>query len=219
MRVGPRAPRGTHDEPDPADEIVVFPTGRTMTRSGPASGPASKERSTDPRQSELPDAKLDARLVDAVPVDGEISDTGGGPAHDPDTHRGFHARPGHRPGATPGVTSSRSGGGSDIVRPLLVAPGAASRILLAGEVFEVPLPHLRIEDDRVDARLLLWAVAIVGERHRPVPATLHLLGSPSMVVTVLELVPARRLRWGRERFLSYGVEAMDELAHRIRGAA
>jgi hypothetical protein len=102
---------------------------------------------------------------------------------------------------------------------LLVPPGTASRIVLAGEVFEMPLPHLRIENDRFDARFLVWAVAIVGERERPVPATLHLHGSPSMVVTVLELVPSRRLRWGRERFLRYGIEAIDALAHRIERAA
>ncbi|HSJ92208.1 MAG TPA: hypothetical protein VK917_09060 [Ilumatobacter sp.] len=102
---------------------------------------------------------------------------------------------------------------------MLVPPGTASRIVLAGDVFAVPLPHLRLENDRFDARYLVWAVAIVGERERPVPATLHLLASPSMIVTVLELVPARRLRWGRERFLRYGIEAIDALAHRIERAA
>jgi hypothetical protein len=190
--VGPRAPWGTHDEADrSADEIVVFPTGRTIARAGSPSEEPTPEASGDVGARAL---ALEAR-------------------------RPFHARPGHRLGATPGTTSGRAGGHTDIVRPLLVPPGTASRIVLAGEVFEMPLPHFRIESDRFDARLLVWAVAIVGERERPVPATLHLLGSPSMIVTVLELVPCRRLRWGRERFLRYGIEAIDALAHRIERAA
>lgn len=119
----------------------------------------------------------------------------------------------------PGTARTRSGAKHDIVRPLLVAPGAASRIALSGDVFALPVPHLVIDVDHVDDRLLVWAVAVVGVHVRPVPATLHLLGSPSMVVTVLELVPARRLRWGHARFVRYGVEAIDELAHRIERAA
>ena len=169
----------------------MFPTGRTVARLPP------------PIEEPTPEPQ------DAV----------GTRVLDPEAHREFHARPGHRPGATPGTTSGRAGGHTDIVRPLLVPPGTAARIVLAGEVFEVPLPHLSIESGRFDACLLVWAVAIVGERERPVPATLHLHGSPSMIVTVLELVPCRRLRWGRERFLRYGIEAMDALAHRIEHAA
>lgn len=87
--------------------------------------------------------------------------------------------------------------------------------MLSGEVFADPVPHLVIDAEHVDARFLVWRVTVVGDHVRPVPATLHLLGSPSMVVTVLELVPGRRLRWGHERFVRYGVEALDELAHRI----
>jgi hypothetical protein len=134
-------------------------------------------------------------------------------------HHEFHARPGHRPGGTP-TASARSGGDTDIVRPLPVDPARASRIVLDGIVFETPLPHLRLQPAAAgDDRLLVWAVLVVAERERPVPATLHLLGSPSMVVTVLELVPHRRLRWGRDRFVRHGVAAMDALAERIVRAA
>lgn len=136
-----------------------------------------------------------------------------------DVHRDFHARPGHRPGGQPPVTSARFGGDTDIVRPILVAPVAATRIVLAGDVFELPLPHLRVDTHRFDARFLVWTAMVVAERERPVPATLHLLGSPSMVVTVLELVPSRRLHWGRERFVRHGIEAIDALAVRIEHAA
>lgn len=190
MRVGPRPPQGTHDEPNRSDdEIVVFPTGVTLAR-----GTATNEASP------------------AVIVDRPA-------AADSPARREFHARPGHRPGATPGVTSSRAGGDTDIVRPLLVAPGIACRIVLAGGVFDLPLPHVRIHRDRIDAQLLIWPVSIVGDRVRPVPATLHLHSSASMIVTVLELVPTRRVRWGRDRFLRYGIEAIDVLAHRIERAA
>ena len=194
----------------------MFPTGRTVARFGPSSA----ERAPDPSERELLDLiHADTGPSGNLPADTDLCDLGNGPARTPDPRREFHARPGHRPGATPGITSARLGGYTDVVRPLLVAPGTASRIVLAGEVFEVPLPHLRIDTDGLDTRLLVLAVAIVGEGQRPIPATLHLLGSPSMVVTVLELVPARRLRWGRERFLRYGVEAIDALAHRIERAA
>lgn len=176
----------------------MFPTGGTVGR-------------------EPPPLRLPAGPVVAGPVL-EPADTEP-PTDDHGALRGYHARPGHRPGATPGTTSARAGGDSDIVRPLLVAPIAASRIVLAGDVFVSPVPHLRIDVEQADARFLVWAVTVVGDHVRPTPATLHLLGSPSMVVTVLELVPARRLRWGREHFVRYGIEAIDELAHRIERAA
>lgn len=132
----------------------------------------------------------------------------------------YHARPGQRPGAAPAVASARLGGDTEIVRPLLVDPASASRIVLTGAVFDLPLPHLELRpSDAGTARYLVWPVVVVGEHDRPVPATLHLLGSPSMVVTVLELVPTRRLRWGRARFVRYGVEAIDTLARRIERAA
>lgn len=191
--MGQRSARGTSDGPH--DEIEVFPTGGTVLRAPTA---PLLPRSTG----------TDAATLDELPTD----DDRGAP-------RGYHARPGRRPGATPGTTSARAGGDSDIVRPLLVAPVAASRLVLSGAVFAAPLPHLRIDDEQVGDRFLVWAVTVVGEHVRPTPATLHLLGSPSMVVTVLELVPARRLRWGRDHFVRYGIEAIDELAHRIERAA
>lgn len=132
----------------------------------------------------------------------------------------FHARRGPRPGGLPPTTSSRRGGDSDIVRPLLVHPAVASALALGGTVFAPPLPHLRMRArSEGDERYLVWSVEIAGVHSRPVPATLHLLASPSLVVTVLELVPACRLRWGRDRFVAFGVEAIDALARRIERAA
>lgn len=180
----------------------MFPTGLTVSRDL------------------LPTAPIELRPDDDLGEPGDLGDLGRpGRPDGRDEHRNYHARPGHRPGACPTITSARAGGAGDVVRPLLVAPRAASRIVLSGEVFALPLPHLRIDDGHDDAGLLVWTVTVAGDQLRPTPATLHLLGSPSMVVTVLELVPARRLRWSHERFVRYGVEAVDELADRIVQAA
>ncbi len=55
---------------------------------------------------------------------------------------------------------------------------------------------------------------VVASPHlRSVPATLHLRATPSMVLSVLELVPRRRLRWRRDAFVAAGVEAVEALAH------
>ncbi len=45
--------------------------------------------------------------------------------------------------------------------------------------------------------------------------SLHLLAAPSMVVTVLELVPRRRLRWQRNGFVQDGIAVIDQLATRL----
>lgn len=160
-----------------------------------------------------PRANRDDECRDATPGDAH-PEGGPGDRHDRHERDPFHARRGHRPGGPP---SARSGGESDIVRPLLVAPEVASRIVADGAVLALPLPHLVVVGG--DDRFLVWTVRVVAPHERPVPATLHLLGSPSMVVTVLELVPSRRLRWGRDRFVARGVEAMDVLARRIELAA
>jgi hypothetical protein len=39
-----------------------------------------------------------------------------------------------------------------------------------------------------------------------------------MVVTVLELVPQRRVRWHRRRFIRDGIAALDALAARLEVA-
>jgi hypothetical protein len=134
--------------------------------------------------------------------------------------RDFHARPGHRPGAapTPSTTSSRQGGDTDIVRPVLVDPNRACELALSGRLFAEPIEHLDVDvagDDRDERRYLVWDATIrTGRRHRH-RATLHLLASPSMVVTVIELVPTRRVRRHRDRFVRDAVIAVEELARRL----
>lgn len=130
--------------------------------------------------------------------------------------RGFHAAPGPRPGAVPGpaVTSTRDGGGTDIVRPVLVDPATACRLAASGELFAAPIPHLSVHGPG-DAPTLTWDAAVLSGRRGRRRATLHLMASPSMVVTVIELVPCRPVRRGRSRFIAHGVEALEELAHRL----
>jgi hypothetical protein len=130
----------------------------------------------------------------------------------------YHARPGHRPGGVT-ATGSRRGGDTDIVRPVLLDPLVAGRIACTGEVFRRPIEHLRVLPSDATEKFLAWEVLVIAPHERPVPATLHLLASPSMVVTVLELVPRRRLRFGRDRFVRHAVAGIDELADRLRAAA
>ena len=136
--------------------------------------------------------------------------------------REFQARPGHRPGpprVPVGSASSRRGGDTDIVRPVLVPPSFAGEFAIGGELFAEPVPYLSIchRDDGNEQRFLMWDAELdSGGTVRRV--TLHLLASPSMVVTVLELVPCKRLRHGRERFVADGVAAVDVVARRIAHA-
>ena len=139
--------------------------------------------------------------------------------------RDFQARPGHRPGAQRapvGTASRRRGGDTDIVRPVLVPPSFASEFAIGGELFAEPVPYLSIRrhddgDDDDEQRFLIWDAELdSGGTRRQV--TLHLLASPSMVVTVLELVPCKRLRHGRDRFVADGVAAVDVVARRLAQA-
>jgi len=183
------------------DELDVFATGATIAHA--------------------PEA-----IVVRATVDGEIGTAGdrlrrsgelvrSGLEHAKD----FQARPGHRPGvsrAPVGTASYRRGGDTDIVRPVLVPPAFASEFAIAGELFAEPVPNLSIHhhDDGDEERFLMWDAQLDsgGARRR---VTLHLLASPSMVVTVLELVPCKRLRHGRERFVADGVAAVDVVARRL----
>jgi hypothetical protein len=126
--------------------------------------------------------------------------------------RAVRAVPGHRPGRatpTPSTASRRRGGGCDIVRPIFLDPLRASAAAVSGRWLGHPVEHVELLDDS-GADALLWHVAIIGDRRTP--ATLHLLASPSMVVTVIELIPHGRLRWHRGEVVRDGVAAADVLA-------
>lgn len=136
--------------------------------------------------------------------------------------RDFRARPGHRPGAAPmqaSTTSKRTGGETDIVRPVLVSPAVASELATSGALFDEPIPHLSIAPrDETVQRFLVWDAELeTGGSPRRV--TFHLLASPSLLVTVLELVPCRRLRFQRQQFVADGVAAVEVIARRLERAA
>ncbi len=130
----------------------------------------------------------------------------------------YHARPGFRPGEQIATTSGRRSGVSDIVRPVLVDPRRATAAASSGALFGEPIPGLDVDRSAaaVDGnRLLVWAALLSGDHVTSMPVSLHLLASPSMVVTVLELVPQRRVRWNRDGFVSDGIGVIERLAARL----
>jgi hypothetical protein len=135
--------------------------------------------------------------------------------------RDLQARPGHRIGGGPTFSASaRSGGDDDIVRPVLVPPLFAGEFAACGELFAAPIPHLHVAGRRGhEQQLLLWDCELHGDSGR-CQVTFHLMASPSMVVTVLELVPCQRIRRRRrDRFLADGIAAMEAIAARLLAAA
>jgi hypothetical protein len=134
------------------------------------------------------------------------------------TLRDFRARPGYRTGEQIATTSGRRNGDADIVRPVLVNPRRASAVAASGWLFDEPLEGLRLDhaDTDVDrGRFLVWTASLSGDHIASIPVSLHLLASPSMVVTVLELVPRCRLRWHRNGFVEDGVDVLERLATRL----
>lgn len=130
-----------------------------------------------------------------------------------------HAADGYRPGATPAATSTRRGGDCDIVRSMRVDPWTAASIAGSRAFRRHDHRFLRFDEaERGDDRALTWRVIIWSQGLRPVPATLHLRAAPSMVLSVLELVPRRKLRWRRAAFIDAGVEAVEALAHDFQAA-
>ncbi|MEJ7799580.1 MAG: hypothetical protein WKF60_03620 [Ilumatobacter sp.] len=132
----------------------------------------------------------------------------------------FHARPGHRPGTRIPVTSGRAGGDTDVVRPVLIDPVVACELAISGALFRDPVKGFLIDaSGDGSGHLLTWQAMLTGDGIRATPTRLHLRASPSMVVTVLELVPQRRVRWNRAAFVRAAVAAVETLAHRLEYTA
>lgn len=190
------------------DEIEVFATGATTM---------VEVQTGDPDQHHDDDHDRDQPSVTELLRRGGAT-LQGGYEHAKD----LQARPGHRPGVrATGAAARRRGGGTDIVRPVAVNPAAASAAAVSGALFDGSIPHLHVDHDDHDAlgnAYLVWPSTVTHRRGRGVPTTLHLLASPSMVVTVLELVPQRRVRWKRRRFIRDGIAALDALALRLEVA-
>lgn len=181
----------------PSEEIEIFATGSTVVRA----------RSGEPAfETWHPPAGLDS-----APAETRTRSA-----------RGYHARAGHRPGgAAPplGSVSVRQGRPTDIVRPIFVDPTFAAALVTDGAVLE-RLPHIEVlEPDGDTDQLLSRPLVVIDRLHRSIEARLHVRASPSMVVTVLELMPTCRLRLGRRRFVERSVESVDVLARRIEREA
>lgn len=134
----------------------------------------------------------------------------------------YHARPGHRPGVPIATTSGRRSGDCDVVRPVLVDPRRASAVAADGRLFDDEIDGLEFvasAHERADRDVLVWAARLSGAHVRSIPVSLHLLASPSMVVTIIELVPQRRLRWNRTGFLADGVAVVERIARRLAAVA
>lgn len=206
--------RSTADlENSTSTELEVFATGSTVAVAPHA---AAGQFGPGGIRPELGNGDA-ATLTDRLRHGGELVRDGVEQA------REFRARPGHRPGAAPVLAStagSRTGGLTDIVRPVLVSPRFAGEFAVSGGLFDEPIPHLSISHrrDATGKRFLMWdgELDTGGDSRR---VTFHLLASPSMLVTVLELVPRRRLRVQRRQFVSAGVAAVEVIAHRLERAA
>jgi hypothetical protein len=182
---------------DPRVELEVFPTGRTR-----AEFPIEWS-------DHEPHTDIAARLRD-----------GGSTIREWIDRAELHSHPGPRIGAAAvPTTSARLGDGADIVRPVLINPNWASELATSGVLFAERVDHLEIDTaPGADRRYLVWSARLDIGTRRPFQASLHLLASTSMLVTVLELVPQRRTRRHRERFVDVGVVAIDELASRLQRA-
>jgi hypothetical protein len=133
-----------------------------------------------------------------------------------DHARRLHARSGPRIGAGPAtVASAREGTRTEIVRPVLLDPWLAWELAGSGRLFADPIPHLRVGEPRAETPQPAWAASLRTGRLKRRAAELHVTASPSFNVTVLELVPASRRRTGARSFLRAGLQAVEELAHRL----
>ena len=114
---------------------------------------------------------------------------------------------------------SMSGNREDVVAPVPVLPGPASRALHTGEVFDEPLPGLDVNVDSltIDTHGSSWDATVTWGRlpRRSRSATLRAYPSRSANLTVLELVPRRRRLIHTGAFIRAGVPAIATLSCRI----
>ncbi len=153
-------------------------------------------------------------VIDGVGADDESTDGRSGPS--------YQARKAARPGGY-GDRPTRAGGREDVVAPVPVLPGRASRALHTGELFIDPLPGLKvdIESLEVGEHGSSWDATVTWGRlrRRTRPATLRAYPSRSANLTVLELVPMRSRLIHTRAFIRAGVPAIATLCSRINRAA
>ncbi len=118
---------------------------------------------------------------------------------------------------------SRGGGREDVVAPVPVLPGRASRALHSGELFSDPLPGLSVDVEslEVGADGSSWAATVSWGRlrRRTRPATLRAYPSQSANLTIFELVPTRPTLIHTRAFIRAGVPAIAALCTRVNQVA
>lgn len=132
------------------------------------------------------------------------------------TSSGHRGRRGQLPGGYDD-RKSRSGGREDVMAPVPVLPGVASHALHSGELFQRPIPGMTVDVEslEVDARGSSWKAVVDCGRLRPRPATLRAYPSPSLNLTILELVPTRPRLIHTRAFVKAGVGAVATISRRL----
>ncbi|MDH3299194.1 MAG: hypothetical protein OES24_01655 [Acidimicrobiia bacterium] len=197
-------------KPTPVEVFGVRSDGELMPlRSGSA-------RYAEPARAETRTSSVDS---DRVWILGPLNDV-------PDDERSGSASYQARRATHPGGyrdRPTRAGGREDVVAPVPVLPGRASRALHTGELFDDPLPGLSVNVDslEVGAHGSSWDATVTWGRirRRTRPATLRAYPSRSANLTVLELVPTRSRLIHTRAFVRAGVPAIATLCSRINRAA
>jgi hypothetical protein len=127
------------------------------------------------------------------------------------------ATPGFRPGGHHD-RPTRLGDRGEVIQSLLIRPAATTRIVGRGDLFEPPLPRLRIDEAMVErsGSGFAWPATVRTGLFSRTRATLSIHPSPSTNLTVLELLPRRMRRWQSRSFVRAGVIAVDQLGDRLR---
>ncbi len=195
------------ETPAPVEVFGVGPDGRLIPLNSPSSSAPQEQGDAD---------RLWGGGLHAGPSSTGLSSTG-------------LSSTGSRRAARPGGYAdrpTRRGGREDVIAPVPVLPGLASRTLHDGGVFVEPLPGLTVDVDslEVDSQGSSWDVTVRCKRFGPRRrrsrrATLRAYPSPSANLTVLELVPTRRRLVQTRAFVEAGVPAIATLSGRIASVA
>lgn len=124
--------------------------------------------------------------------------------------------PGRRIGGTED-RRRRRGCPEEVVVPLLLKPGHAVRRAADDRQLVRRLAKLQVVDgsERIDQSGIIWDVTVSTGVMRRVPAALRITGSPSGNITVVQLIPARPIRFGVRRFIRSGISIVAELGDRL----
>lgn len=178
-------------------------------------------RSAEPARTASP-PPIDSDRVWVLGPVGDLACTADSADDDRWGPRSYQARRATRPGGYRD-RPTRAGGREDVVAPVPVLPGRASRALHTGDLFGDPLPGLRVDVDSLEVGVhgSSWDATVTWGRlrRRTRPATLRAYPSRSANLTVLELVPTRSRLIHTRAFVRAGVPAIATLCSRINRAA